>query len=41
MTLQLILEEINPELIYIKDSKNIIAVALSCLDKTYNANNFF
>ena len=35
----LILEEFSPELIYIKGSKNIVADALSRLDKIDNVNN--
>ena len=38
----LILEDISPELIYIKGSKNVVADALSRLDKIdylYNNNN--
>ena len=35
----LILEELNPELIYIKGSKNIAADALSHLDNIDNVNN--
>ena len=33
MRWRLILEEFSPEPIYIKGSKNIVADALSCLDK--------
>ena len=32
-------DEFNPELIYIKDSKNIVVVTLSRLDKIKNVNN--
>ena len=39
MRWRLILEEFSPELIYIKGSKNIVADALSCLDKIDNLNN--
>ena len=39
MRWQLILEELSPELIYIKGSKNIVADALSRLDKIDNLNN--
>ena len=39
MRWRLILEEFSPELIYIKGSKNIVADALSRLDKIDNLNN--
>ena len=39
MRWQLILEELSPELIYIKGSKNIIVDALSRLDKIDSLNN--
>ena len=39
MRWQLDLEELSPELIYIKGSKNIVADALSRLDKIDNLNN--
>ena len=38
MRWRLILEEFSPELIYIKGSKNIVADALSRLDKIDNLN---
>ena len=39
MRWRLTLEEVSPELIYIKGSKNIVADALSSLDKKGNINN--
>ena len=39
MRMRLILEEYSPELIYIKGSENIVADALSHLDKIDNVNN--
>ena len=39
MRWKLILEEFIPELIYIKGSQNIVADALSCLDKIDYLNN--
>ena len=39
MRWRLVLEKFSPELIYIKGSKNIVADALSCLDKIENVNN--
>ena len=38
MRWRLILEEYNPKLIYIQDSKNIAVNALSILDKDYIQN---
>ena len=39
MRWQLILEEFSPELIHINGCKNIVADALSRLDKIHNLNN--
>ena len=39
MRWRLILEELSLEIIYIKGSKNIVADALSCLEKINNLNN--